>query len=295
MSLRDKSGKLRQMKIKQLLHTQPGPLRTAAIALLIGWVSPGICASGGEATVGVATFSDILALEARSPSLEAAYGPDPLQTTLLFEAAGPTIRQIVLIHGGCWSNQYTRAHITPLASALADAGFTVWVPEYRRVGDLGGGWPGTYQDVAAAINYVTSKTGTSPVVIGHSAGGHLALLAAADPAVALAGVIGLAAITDLSVYGEQEGSCPAMVRELMGASHTDSPGRYRAASVLGSAITVPASLIAGSLDVIVGDDQLAGFTPHQVVPIPNAGHFDLIHPKHMAFDKLVDILVNPNQ
>ena len=283
------------MKIKQLLHTQPVPLRTAAIALLIGWVSPGICASGGEPTAGVATFSDILALEARSPSLEAAYGPDPLQTTLLFEAAAPTKRQIVLIHGGCWSNHYTRAHITPLASALANVGLTVWVPEYRRVGDLGGGWPGTYQDVAAAINYVSSKTGTSPIVIGHSAGGHLALLAAADPTVALAGVIGLAAITDLSIYGQQEGSCPAMVQELMGTTYSDSPEDYRAASVLSSAVTVPAHLIQGSLDRIVGEDQLTGFGSNQIVRIPDAGHFDLIHPESTTFGILVDLLSSQKQ
>jgi acetyl esterase/lipase len=283
------------MKIKQLLHAQPGLLRTAVLALLIGWVSPGIHASDGEPTAGVATFSDILALEARSPSLEAAYGPDLLQTTLLFESAGSTKRQVVLIHGGCWSNQYTRAHITPLASALADAGFTVWVPEYRRVGDVGGGWPGTYQDVAAAINYVSGKMRTLPIVIGHSAGGHLALLAAADPAVALAGVIGLAAITDLSVYSQQDGSCPAMAQELMGASYTDSPEHYRAASVLSSAFTVPAYLIAGSLDEIVGDDQLAGFGSNQIVRIPDAGHFDLIHPESTAFNKLVDILLSLSQ
>ena len=283
------------MKIKQLLHTQPVPLRTAAIALLIGWVSPGICASGGEPTAGVATFSDILALEARSPSLEAAYGPDPLQTTLLFEAAAPTKRQIVLIHGGCWSNHYTRAHITPLASALANVGFTVWVPEYRRVGDLGGGWPGTYQDVAAAINYVSGKTGVLPIVIGHSAGGHLALLAAADPTVTLAGVIGLAAITDVSIYGQQEGSCPAMVQELMGTTYSDSPEDYRAASVLSSAVTVPAHLIQGSLDRIVGEDQLTGFGSNQIVRIPDAGHFDLIHPESTTFGILVDLLSSQKQ
>ena len=283
------------MKITQFLDAQPGPLRTAVLALFIGWVSPGIYASGGEPTAGVATFSDILALEARSPSLEAAYGPDLLQTTLLFESAGSTKRQVVLIHGGCWSNQYTRAHITPLASALADAGFTVWVPEYRRVGDVGGGWPGTYQDVAAAINFVADQVTEPPTVVGHSAGGHLALLAAADPDVAVAGVIGLAAITDLSIYGQQEGSCPAMVRELMGASYTDSPEHYRAASVLSSAVTVPAHLIQGSLDRIVGEDQLAGFGSNQIVRIPDAGHFDLIHPESTAFDILVDLLSSQEQ
>lgn len=295
VSLRGKSGKLPQMKTKRLLQTQPDPLRTAAIAVFIGWASLGVFASEDEQTAGVASFNDILALEARSSSAEEAYGPDLLQTTLLFEATGSHKRQVVLIHGGCWSNQYTRAHITPLASALADAGFNVWVPEYRRVGDVGGGWPGTYQDVVTVINHIARQVGEPPTAIGHSAGGHLALLAASDPDVALAGVIGLAAITDLSVYGQQEGSCPAMVQELMGASYTDSPEHYRAASVLSSEITVPAHLITGSLDGIVGDDQLVGFTRNQVVRIPDAGHFDLIHPENMAFDILVDVLLSLNR
>jgi acetyl esterase/lipase len=160
---------------------------------------------------------------------------------------------------------------------------------------MGGGWPGTYQDVAAAINYVSGKTGVLPMVIGHSAGGHLALLAAADPAVALAGVVGLAAITDLSIYGQQEGSCPAMVQELMGTTYSDSPEDYRAASVLSSAVTVPAHLIQGSLDRIVGEDQLAGFGSNQIVRIPDAGHFDLIHPESTAFDILVDLLSSQEQ
>ena len=283
------------METQRFPPTQSDLLLASVIAIVIGWSSTGGHTTASEKTAGVATFNDILALEARSPSFEVAYGPEPSQTTLLFESTGPVKTQIVLIHGGCWSNQYTRAHISPLASALAKVGFNVWVPEYRRVGDVGGGWPGTYQDVVTVINHIARQVGEPPTAIGHSAGGHLALLAASDPDVALAGVIGLAAITDLSVYGQQEGSCPAMVQKLMGASYTDSPEHYRAASVLSSEITVPAHLITGSLDGIVGDDQLVGFTRNQVVRIPDAGHFDLIHPENMAFDILVDVLLSLNR
>lgn len=278
------------METQRFPPTQSDLLLASVIAIVIGWSSTGGHTTASEKTAGVATFNDILALEARSPSFEVAYGPEPSQTNLLFESTGPVKTQIVLIHGGCWSNQYTRAHISPLASALAKVGFNVWVPEYRRVGDVGGGWPGTYQDVAAAINYVSGKTGVLPIVIGHSAGGHLALLAATDPDVALAGVIGLAAITDLSVYGQQEGSCPAMVEELMGTTYVDSPEHYFAASVMRPEIRVPAHLIHGSLDKIVGEDQLAGFGSDQIMRIPEAGHFDLIHPNSTAFDILVDLL-----
>lgn len=278
------------METQRFPPTQSDLLLASVIAIVIGWSSTGGHTTASEKTAGVATFNDILALEARSPSFEVAYGPEPSQTTLLFESTGPVKTQIVLIHGGCWSNQYTRAHISPLASALAKVGFNVWVPEYRRVGDVGGGWPGTYQDVTAAINYVSGKTGVLPIVIGHSAGGHLALLAATDPDVALAGVIGLAAITDLSVYGQHEGSCPAMVEELMGTTYVDSPEHYFAASVMRPEIRVPAHLIHGSLDKIVGEDQQAGFGSNQIIRIPDAGHFDLIHPNSTAFDILVDLL-----
>jgi acetyl esterase/lipase len=265
------------------------------IAILMGWSGTGVYASADDKSAAVASFNDILAFEAPSPSSEMAYGPDPTQTTLLFASTGQVKAQVVLIHGGCWSNQYTRAHITPLASALANRGFNVWVPEYRRVGDVGGGWPGTYQDVAAAINHVADQVPEPPTVVGHSAGGHLALLAATDPDVAVAGVVGLAAITDLSTYGQQEGSCPAMVEALMGATYADSPEHYLAASVKTSGIRVPAHLIQGSLDRIVGEDQLAGFGSNQIVRIPDAGHFDLIHPESRAFDILVDMLSSQKQ
>ena len=295
VSARVKSGRLLYMKMKRLPPNQSDLLLASVIAILMGWSGTGVYASADDKSAGVASFNDILALEAPSPSSEMAYGPDPTQTTLLFASTGQVKAQVVLIHGGCWSKQYTRAHITPLASALANRGFNVWVPEYRRVGDVGGGWPGTYQDVAAAINHVADQVPEPPTVVGHSAGGHLALLAATDPDVALAAVVGLAAITDLSIYGQQEGSCPAMVEQLMSATYADSPEHYLAASVMTSGIRVPAHLIQGSLDRIVGEDQLAGFGSHQIVRIPDAGHFDLIHPESRAFDILVDMLSSQKQ
>ena len=283
------------MKLKQLPPNQSDLLLASLIALLIGCTNTGVYGSANHKRAGSTTFNDILELETPSPSSEMAYGPEPTQTTLFFESTGQLKAQVVLIHGGCWSNQYTRAHITPLASALANIGFNVWVPEYRRVGDVGGGWPGTHQDVAAAINHVADQVPEPPTVVGHSAGGHLALLAATDPDVKLAAVVGLAAITDLSTYGQQEGACPAMVEELMGANYADSPEHYLAASVTRSAIRVPAHLIQGSLDTIVGEDQLAGFGSNQIVRIPDAGHFDLIHPESTAFDILVNMLTSQKQ
>ena len=71
-------------------------------------------------------------------------------------------RQLLIIHGGCWSNAYGVDHTLPMAAALSDMGLDVWAVEYRRVGDEGGGWPGSLEDIKSAIRYVTQNTGESP-------------------------------------------------------------------------------------------------------------------------------------
>jgi len=158
------------------------------------------------------------------------------------------------------------------------------------VGDPGAGWPNTLNDVVAAVGYVTRTTGTSPWLLGHSAGGHLALRAAYEPGIVTQGVIALAAITDLTGYAQQEGSCQAMVPELLQASLDAEPERYRDASVNGTRLRVPVRLLLGDRDPIVGADQLAGFPGSDVVRIPGAGHFDLIYPGTPAFGQVVDSL-----
>lgn len=110
---------------------------------------------------------------------------------------------VVLLHGGFWRSSYDRRHTRPMAAALAEAGFTVATPEYRRVGpDGGGGWPATGQDVLAAFRALPDLLAglgvlTGPTVVtGHSAGGHLALwLASVAPEVAA--VVALAPVCDL--------------------------------------------------------------------------------------------------
>ena len=97
---------------------------------------------------------------------------------------------MLIIHGGFWQAEWDRMHARPMAAALADAGYLVGSVEYRRIGSPGGGgWPGTFDDVAAAIDELPEMiTAVAPdplhlqgvVLVGHSAGGHLALWAAAD-------------------------------------------------------------------------------------------------------------------
>ena len=119
------------------------------------------------------------------------------------------------MHGGCWLAEYDLIGTEAMSAALTDAGVATWNIEYRRVGDAGGGWPGTFEDVAAAADYLRTLADRYPldreriIATGHSAGGHLALWLAAraklpatapgsrDP-LAIQGVVSLAGATDLA-------------------------------------------------------------------------------------------------
>jgi acetyl esterase/lipase len=127
---------------------------------------------------------------------------------------------VVFLHGGFWRVAFDRTHTGPLATGLAAAGFAVCVPEFRRTGQRGGGWPGTFDDVATAVDALPAlvrdavgagRVSDQPALLaGHSAGGHLALWAAARhrlppdsawraPGPQFRGVVALAAVSDLSV------------------------------------------------------------------------------------------------
>ena len=107
------------------------------------------------------------------------YGPDPAQHGELWLPADPVPGTIVVIHGGFWRARYDLSLARPLAADLAQRGYAVWNLEYRRPGG-GGGWPATFEDVAAGIDLLAGlPVDTSTVVaIGHSAGGQLAAWAA---------------------------------------------------------------------------------------------------------------------
>ena len=117
-----------------------------------------------------------------------AYGPGALQFGDLRRAEGDGLA--VVVHGGAWKAAYDLAHIEHLCVAFRDAGIATFNVEYRRVGDAGGGWPGSLEDVLRAVEYAR-RLAQRLVLVGHSAGGHLALLAAQRlrlPVVAIAAV-----------------------------------------------------------------------------------------------------------
>ena len=255
--------------------------------------SPASTAESSE-TNRVTTFASLVELiPSVSMEIFETHRYDAARSHFIFRAAprgaSPTL-PVVMIHGGCWSNAYGVDHALPMAQALAQLGYDVWAAEYRRVGDAGGGWPGTLTDVKRAIDYVSQNTGIAPLVIGHSAGGHLALKASEDPNLNIRAVVALAPIIDLVTYGKDEGSCQSMVAKLMGDDSHTPDTRYQEASVARSKLRVPVKIIIGSEDPIVRFDQVAPFAPSHVSIVSGAGHFDLIHPQTIAFSRITSAI-----
>ena len=235
------------------------------------------------------SFGDVLQLPFGDVAQKQAYASSVQNTVVNIRGSSSSLGVITLIHGGCWSNAYDRNHTLPMAEALSTLGYDVWVPEYRRVGDEGGGWPGSLEDIITAVAFVTDKTGQQPIVVGHSAGGHLALRAA-QTGLAIDGVVGLAPITDLVSYGAESGSCQSMVAPFMGDETYSPDASYRDASVTLNAIKVPIAVVIGKEDPIVGATQVAAFDAVQITTVDGAGHFDVIHPETDAFTAVLTAL-----
>lgn len=173
----------------------------------------------------------------------------------------------ILIHGGYWRARYALDLMNGLGEDLARRGIAAWNIEYRRVGNPGGGWPGTFLDVARAADYLREIAASYEldlqrvVPIGHSAGGHLALWLAARPRIPaqspiaprseplpLAGTISLAGVLDLKLAYQLHLSNDAVVG-LLDAKLTDEPGRYAEASPASLLpLSVPQVLIHGTAD-----------------------------------------------
>jgi acetyl esterase/lipase len=123
----------------------------------------------------------------RTPTERVAYGPEPSQFAEFWRPIGrddgpPPV--VALIHGGCWQKDVASLDImNPLAAELTTKGFAVWNIEYRRLGEPGGGYPGTFQDIGAALDKLGERGVDLGrlVVVGHSAGGHLALWSSSRP------------------------------------------------------------------------------------------------------------------
>ncbi|WP_154224066.1 alpha/beta hydrolase family protein [Marinicella rhabdoformis] len=257
-------------------------------------------AEGNDFVPPNVSFSSVTKLPFVEASHKISYGSDPLQYGLLWQAPSSQEKQplIVLIHGGCWLNAFGVDHALPMASALAQSGFDVWALEYRRTGDEGGGWPGSFEDVQAGIKFVNQLPGhinhKEVILVGHSAGGHLALLAkqkhdsGTQPEIIKA--IGLAAITDLSSYAAGQNSCQTAGPQFMGGTAEEKPDAYQAADPKVHGPYQQTVLLQGQADVIVPESQ-AKLDGAVAIKLASSGHFDWIHPKSQAFDMLLKLLI----
>ncbi|MEJ1932821.1 alpha/beta hydrolase [Nostoc sp. NIES-2111] len=176
------------------------------------------------------------------------YGPSQSQVADLYLPDRQNPPVVALLHGGFWKAPYGKDQMAPMALDLCKREFAVWNIEYRRLGEAGGGWPGTLDDVVAAIAFLDELANDAALplnlgkfaLIGHSAGGHLALACTSlkrrawadrqpSSGVRLRAVLGLAAVTDLhAAFADNSGG--GAVRSLLGGSPEDFPQRYADAS-----------------------------------------------------------------
>jgi acetyl esterase/lipase len=241
-----------------------------------------------------------------------AYGEAPAQVIDLFLPKGRGPHPVViLIHGGCYLAEYQGlAQTSGVAADLARRGFAVWNVEYRKLGEAGAGYPGTFLDVADAVDRIRAEAPAyhldtrRVVAVGHSAGGHLALWAAArtrlprssplwraDP-LPIRAVVSLAGIGDLKRQGEVfGGACgPEPIPRIIGKAERTDP----------YADTSPAELLPLGARVVmisgVFDHVMPPFTGRafvetlrkagdraEVIAIPDAGHFDVVMPTAAAW------------
>ncbi|WP_270887148.1 alpha/beta hydrolase family protein [Pedococcus sp. 5OH_020] len=247
---------------------------------------------------------DVLDERAEPPTRTTAYGQDPAQVYDVRLPARPT-RQVavVVVHGGFWRAGYDRGHASRQAQAFADAGYVTASVEYRRRGMSGGGWPGTAQDVEAAVATVRRDPDLArpAVLVGHSAGGQLVAWAAAQPwAHGLRGVVSLAGVLDLA-HGHRLQVGDDAVAGFLGGGPAEVPDAYAAADPAAVAPNVPVlALHAPDDDVVPFELSERYAAAHhgpavRLLPVDSGGHYGLIDPEHPAFAQVlaaVDLLAS---
>ena len=287
--------------------------RTIALAAMAAAIL--LTASAAARQTGAAppqrllTPADLEKLPSRPPDHRVAYGTESSQYGELRvpRGAGPH-PLVILIHGGCFKAAYATAqYFGAMADALKAAGIATWNIEYRRLGESGGGWPGTYLDVARAVDHVRVIAKDHRlnldriVVVGHSAGGHLAmwtasrsrLPASSDVYVAnplkVRGVVNLAGPMDLTAnIAGYEGLCrDTVITSLLGGTPSGVPQRYQHASAIKLLpLGTPQVIVVGEHEEFVPLSLIDGYVKAATeagdrvrrILIPGAGHFEVASP-----------------
>lgn len=311
------------------------PLRTAFLraTVVMLTVSASLAPVTAAAQGGVAPGTpaprlmragDVDTVPLRDAGVRIAYGRDSLQFGELRLPAGASNSHrapiAIIIHGGCWYSPYASIrNSAPLADALAQSGVATWNVEYRRYNHPGGGWTGTFRDVADGADYVRTLATLYPidttriVLAGHSAGGQLAPWLASRHSLdrtsplfggtpmPVRGVVSVGGIADLrEFYGRERNTCgnPA-VESLLGGIPDSVPARLRDASPIERLpLGVPSVHIAGDRDFIapvaVREAYVTAATARgdkaRVVTIVGDGHFEAMTPYKAAGRAVIDAI-----
>lgn len=204
----------------------------------------------------------------------------------------------MLIHGGFWRQRYGRELEHGIARDLWGRGWAVWNVEYRRLGG-GGGWPHTFDDVAAAIDALaeTELDLRRVVAIGHSAGGQLAVWAATReaPRVPLTAAVAQSGALDLDELSRL-GTSDAVVHELLEGTPAEVPHRYAAVSPARRLpVGVPLLLVHGARDGDVPlhvSREFAAASGAELVVIDDEGHFEHLEPGSRSWEAVVEWLAS---
>ena len=217
------------------------------------------------------TARELMAIPHGNADHRITYGSDSSEYGELRVPAGKGPHPLViLIHGGCWRADFaTAASIGAMADALKADGIATWSIEYRRLHEPGGGWPGTYRDVGRAVDYVRPLAApynldlARVIVAGHSAGGHLAMWAAARSRLPkgstlywaaplpLRGVVDLSGTPDMAsdVFGMTRVCGDTVVQAMVGDMPDVVPDRYAQVSAIRLLpLGIPQALIWGARD-----------------------------------------------
>jgi len=260
---------------------------------------------------------DLERLPSQPPDRVVAYGTDSSQYGELRIPTGAGPHPVaVLIHGGCFKAAYaTRRDLEAMGDALRADGIATWNVEYRRLGQTGGGWPGTYLDIASAVDHLRVLARQHPldlsrvVIVGHSAGGHLAMWAAgrervpagsairSDNPLRVRGVLDLAGPVDLTAdIAEYEAVChDSVLTQLLGGTPAMVPDRYAHASPKQLVpLGVPQVLLLGEFDDNMPRPQAESYVrtaskagdPVRLIVIPGLGHFEVANPRAKSWPQV---------
>lgn len=246
---------------------------------------------------------EILRKEPTGPDFTFAYGADPNQFVHIRMPQGHRPHPVVFfLHGGYWRAKYDLGYAGHLCAALKEHGIATWNVEYRRVGNPGGGWPGTFEDASSAYRALLNspKQNKTPVldldrvcIAGHSAGGQLALCLAAHES-GIRSVISLAGVLDLHRAWELHLSNDA-VAEFLGGPPSKVPDHYREASPAELRIRAKQKLLHGTSDDSVPCELSADYVKQkkesgedvELITLENTGHFELVDPESAVWSTVL--------